>query len=394
MTRTFTVAERRARLARRHLLLPSLRTDDVVAIADSVVALHSTDPVTVYLSAAARMRTPSIEAVERTIYDERSLVRHHAMRRTLWLARPGLVRQMHAASTRKQAGVEHRRTAKFLAEGGVEDPDRWIADARKQVLDLLHERGPMSTRELGEALPELRVPLALAPGKKYAATISAHTRVPLLLGFEGEVVRTRPAGTWVSGAYVWAAMDSWMPGGVGELDEKESAVALADAYLRRFGPATQRDLQWWMGWTVALTRHALVGCEAEPVDLGAGRGFVAAGDADSEDDEPVAPWVALLPSLDPTTMGWKDRDWYLDPACADAFDSVGNAGATIWADGQVVGAWAMGEDGSFRSHYFLDTPARTRRAVEAEAERLRTLVGETRFSVRFPGHMQKALSAT
>ena len=58
----------------------------------------------------------------------------------------------------------------------------------------------------------------------------------------------------------------------------------------------------------------------------------------------------------------------------------------------MVGAWAMGEDGSFRAHYFLDVDASTRAAVEEEAERLRSLLGETRFSVRFPGHMQKALS--
>ena len=42
---------------------PPAHTDDVAAIADALVALHSSDPVTVYLSAAARMAHPSIEAV-------------------------------------------------------------------------------------------------------------------------------------------------------------------------------------------------------------------------------------------------------------------------------------------------------------------------------------------
>jgi hypothetical protein len=63
-TRRITVGERRARLARRHRLVPSTRTDDVASIADSVVALHSSDPVSVFLSALARMRHPSIAAVE------------------------------------------------------------------------------------------------------------------------------------------------------------------------------------------------------------------------------------------------------------------------------------------------------------------------------------------
>ena len=98
---TFTVEQRRARLAQRHRLLPDERTDEVAAIADSLVALHSSDPVTVFLSAMARMRQPSIAAVERALYTDRSVVRHHAMRRTLWVATPDVVRLMHASATLK-----------------------------------------------------------------------------------------------------------------------------------------------------------------------------------------------------------------------------------------------------------------------------------------------------
>ena len=47
--------ERRARLARRHRLLAGERTDDVTAIAESLVALHSSDPATVYMSVLTRM---------------------------------------------------------------------------------------------------------------------------------------------------------------------------------------------------------------------------------------------------------------------------------------------------------------------------------------------------
>jgi len=102
---------RRARLAQRHRLLPRLRTDDVVRIADDVVALHSTDPVTVMLSAMVRMVHPSIAAVENVVYEQRALIRHHAMRRTLWLATPDTVRLMHAAATRKLVGPARRQLA-------------------------------------------------------------------------------------------------------------------------------------------------------------------------------------------------------------------------------------------------------------------------------------------
>ena len=64
--------------------------------------------------------------------------------------------------------------------------------------------------------------------------------------------------------------------------------------------------------------------------------------------------MALLPSLDPTTMGWKERDWYLPAAAAQAFDRMGNAGPTIWVDGQVAGVWAQTTDGEIRTHFFVE----------------------------------------
>src|SRR5262245_12885981 len=73
--RTVGVDERRARLALRHHLAPAARRDDVVELARDLVALHSTDPASVYLSALARMRTPSLEAVDRALYEDRTLVR-------------------------------------------------------------------------------------------------------------------------------------------------------------------------------------------------------------------------------------------------------------------------------------------------------------------------------
>ena len=364
-------------------------------VADDLVALHSSDPVTVYLSAAARMQAPSLVAVDKALYDDRSVVRHHGMRRTLWVGTPDVIRLVHAAATRKLAGPEHRRTAKLLAASGVEDPDAWLADARGQVLAALHEHGPMTARQLGERVPALRLPLVLGAGSKNQVTASAHTRVLLQLGFEGDIVRTRPSGTWVNGAYTYAAMDSWLVGGLGDLDEREAARDLADRWLRRFGPATTADLQWWSGWTATLTRQALADCAAVPVELGSATGsgsepgWLAAGDEAPVDD--AGEWVALLPGLDPTTMGWKQREWYLPDPCLDLFDRNGNAGPAIWADGGVVGAWAQAPDGEIRTRYLVDVHARTRRAVAVETERIADLVGDARFTVRFPGIAHRAL---
>jgi Winged helix DNA-binding domain len=380
--------ERRARLARRHLLLPGTRTDDVAAIADALVALHSSDPVSVYLSAAARMVNPSIEAVEQALYADRRLVRHHAMRRTLWVVTPDVARRMHAAATLALLEPERRRTASLLAGSGVTDPRAWLAEAETQVLADLRRHGPSTARDVGRRLPEVRQPLHLAPGKSYAATQGAHTRVLTILGFAGQVLRTRP-GSWTSGAYTYAAAEDWLPGGLGSEDARTAAAELAGHWLRRFGPATAADLQWWMGWTGARTKQALADCGAVEAGVAAGPAWLAPGD----DDQPTAePWVAVLPGLDPSTMGWKQRDWYLPTVAAEVFDRNGNGGPSLWVDGRIVGAWAQTRDGQIRTHYFEQVGAARRREIEERISQLRQLVGATRFTVRFPGQIHGGLT--
>ena len=87
--------------------------------------------------------------------------------------------------------------------------------------------------------------------------------------------------------------------------------ALVEAWLRAFGPGTDTDIAWWLGSTLTAVRRALAAMKAVAVDIDGRVGYVMPDDLD--DAGPVAPWIALLPPLDPTTMGWKERDWYLGP---------------------------------------------------------------------------------
>ena len=190
----------------------------------------------------------------------------------------------------------------------------------------------------------------------------------LLLGFEGAIVRVQPIGTWVSGAYRYAATDDWLPGGLGELTSPAGG--------RGADPALVAGLR-----TGDHRRPALVdGLDADPdpagsgrrrgpveVPLGEGTGWLA--EDDPGDVAEPEPWIALLPSLDPTAMGWKQRAWYLPETAAEAFDSVGNAGPTIWVDGRVVGAWAQTTDGRLHQHYFERVAASRRREVDDRAGR-------------------------
>ncbi len=385
--------QRRARLAHRHHLAPGSAINDIAALADSLVGLHSSDPVTVYLSTAARMASPSIGAIEAALYDERAVVRHHAMRRTMWVMTPTTARSAHAASTAKVAFSERKRLVKMLAVGtGIDDAESWLEAACEQVLGFVRGEGETSTRTVGEAFPELRVPIA-PPGSPEGTSFAAHTRVLLQLGFEGRLIRVRPAGSWINGQYAWRTTDDWCGGPVAGGDPAQGEVEIARLWLRGLGPGTVDDLKWWTGWTLAAVRRALdkVGVTEVGLDDGSAAWLL------TDDLDPVAqpdPWVALLPGLDSTTMGWKRRDWYLDRDHSDLlFDRNGNGGPTVWVDGRIVGGWVQRPDGTIAVGLLADPGAEAKAAIEARAHALEVLLGDTRFKVRFPAPQQKSLLA-
>ena len=397
-----STSERRTRLARHHRLLPEERTDEVATIADDLVALHSSDPTTVYLSAFARMENPSVAAVDAALYDDRSLVRHHAMRRTIWVMSRAVTTVANASSTRKVAASERKKMLGWLdAAPEIDDSIRWLDDATERVVNLLHETGTALTREIGQRLPDLKIGLIAAPGTRNATELNAHTRVPLLAAMEGLLVRARPAGSWASGQYSWAALDEWIDGlSLRPADGpsvREASADLAARLLGRFGPMTTADLQWWTGWTKSQTKEAIADIHAVEVDLDDGAtGWVTADDpildgAAADDHEP---WVAMLPGLDPTTMGWKQRDWYVeDRLVSRLFDRWGNAGPTIWVDGRIVGGWAQGQKGELAIELYEELSPEQCEQLEGEMVRLLRAIGDTRYSIRFPSPSHKDLVA-
>jgi hypothetical protein len=183
-------------------------------------------------------------------------------------------------------------------------------------------------------------------------------------------------------------MTSWLGEELRTVDEAVGVAGLVEQWLRTFGPGTAADIKWWLGSTVRAVRQALADLDAVEVDLDGQTGYLLPDDL--EPVEPVEPWIALLPMLDPTTMGWQEREWYLGPYKAQLFDSAGNAGPTIWCDGRIVGGWRQYEDGEVELQLLEDVGADAREAIEAEAARLTAWLDGTRVLPRFPSPLWRS----
>jgi hypothetical protein len=384
-----SVAERRARLAVRHHVAPAERVSSVVEAARDLVCLHATDPATVYLSAWARTTRPTIQALDHALYRDRLLVRMLVMRRTMFVIPTEEVPIFHAAAALAIARTERKRNEALAAMLGVRNPAAWLRKAEAAALKALEQRGEATAQELAADVPALRQKVRLNIGKRYEGDIGMSSRVLLLLALEGKTVRARPRGSWLSSQYRWAPMSRWLGHSIPSLSTTEAQTEVIRRWLSRFGPGTETDMRWWTGWTARVVRSALATIGAVEVDLEGQRGYVLPDDLESTPKP--RPWVALLPSLDPTTMGWQAREWYLGRHKDVLFDRNGNAGPAIWVNGHIAGGWAIRKSGEVVTRLLEDVGRAATLAVEAEAARLSAWLGAAPPLARFPTPLAKEL---
>ena len=371
------VEQRRARLARRHLLAGGSQATDPIEVARRMVALHGTDPSTVYLSVWARTSGGDVASVERALYDDRTLVRLLAMRRTVFVVPAEVAPIALAACSRAVAARERKQLLGWLTEAKVApDVSSWLADAEQVALRAVRRLGEATAAQVSAEDPRLRHEIVLAAGKEYEGKVRVGSRVLLLLAAEGHVVRGRPLGGWTSTQFRWSP---WERDGH-ELSTEDASVELARRWLATFGPATVDDLRWWAGWTATATKKALAVIQPVEVDLDGQPGIMLADDLAPEPSP--EPWVALLPALDPTPMGWSHRDFYLGGHGPLLFDRTGNVGPTIWCDGRIVGGWVQHADGDIRYKLLEDVGTQAIAAIEAHADELTKRLDTVRLSAR------------
>ncbi|MGW1373136.1 winged helix DNA-binding domain-containing protein [Streptomyces sp. NPDC002446] len=389
-----TAAERRARLTCRHLLAPSVRAKTPEEVAAALTGLHATDPATVFLAAAARMHQPTPAAIEQALYDtpagtphgRPALERIRCMRRTMFVVPARLAPAVQAATVRDLS--RHRADAQArLGEALGWDGPRYAA-AEQATLAVLAAGRAATAAQLASDVPDLREQIINSPGKPYESRQRASATILGVLAAEGRIRRARPAGSWTSAQFRWAPAQP-LP----HIPAPEAKTTLARHYLASFGPVTVEDLKWWTGWNLTDTRKALAATGAQAVELDAGTGYLLPEDLATLPDAPE-PAAALLPGLDPTAMGWRHRDWYLDPAHTKAlFDRNGNIGPTIWWNGRIIGAWTQHPHGHI-NHYLLTDPGHeARNAIDTEIGRLTAFLAGTRVTPCYRTPLERHLAA-
>lgn len=378
MSRFVDEAERRARLGRRHRLAPADIAASPLEVAQSLTAIHGTDPGSTMLGILSRSPDSTVPDVEHALFDDRTIIRVLGMRRTLfaidWQLAPAVWMSSRPTVVREQV----RLLGRMLEASGISDPDPWIAEAEARLIAFLDEHPGSTSAEIAAADPYLgyRVSMPGAGGGSQSVT----SRLLTHMSAGGQVIRARPKGSWNSTQFTWVTASSWRSDWTSVASLEEASAMIARSWLLGHGPGTVDDFSWWAGWPKGRSRNAIVRAGAVEVRIDSGTAYLHESDLEPITDP--EPWVALLPGLDSSTMGWKQRSFYLGPHVERLFDNVGNGGPTVWVDGRIVGGWSQLDSGSVVFELFEDVGTASQEAIEVRAAALEQFLGTVRLKLR------------
>ncbi len=319
--------------------------------------LQADNPITPYLSLAARL--PDFEPIELEyqLYYEADVALIRCVRKSIYIHNKDLLPVMYAATSDKAI----KSSKHFMLYRGVPlDEYTALSDS---ILQLLKEQRQTSA--------------------EIEATLATDYDVSAVLNYmsdQGLLVRTKPATGWKDGAYRYALFSDVYPDiQLGAVDEREAIHVLVHHYLTTFGPASLNDINWWTGLGNIRVRSALRALGDEVVEIRTSETnipmvMLASGLEHLRSSLTTqSPTVTLLPANDSYLMGYCDRHRYVDFHHYEYIvDDSGNVTNVILVNGRAAGTWdcPLDDKEDFKVHLFDYQLAAVSELVRVRANRL------------------------
>lgn len=314
-------------------LLPESAATDVMQVSERLLGLHAKRPQTPYLMLQARLPNFTAEQLDDLLYQQRVLLRAHAMRGTVHMLPLAQYRIILAATAGQLDGM-YQRAFKHL------DNKQAIIEA---ILETIRQQGALLIEEIKAALS-----LDVDNRDLY--------RLVNYLCTSGVLVKSTVKGTWRNSVYRYQLLADWQPDiPNSNLDGPAAQAKLIEWYLAAYGPATLDDIVWWTGLTKTKVNKGLKSLSQTTVstyfEALADEAFLLQDDYKvlSTWQPPDAPQITFLPSFDAYVIAYIKRERLIDEGnYGRIFRGVaGIIEPVVLLNGRIIGTWkyAIDEDG-------------------------------------------------
>jgi len=364
--------------ARRHHLDARVPASAMLDVARDISGLHAQVLSSAELSLWARCEGLERHAVRDALWESRTLIKTWAMRGTLHLL-PARDWSLWRSAFKSYANFVRDSWLGYFGVTRTE-MDRLISS----VCEVLSDR-PMSRKEVADAVsqsldnPKLGGKLMQSWGLllKPAAYLGGLCFGPS----RGQSVTFVSPSAWVERSAA-AAKGRSKKQGAWAGDDDEAMREIVRRFLAAYGPATRDDLRRWWGSAAAVTKKRIKAIEDEltPVNRSGAQSWMLRSDVgDARQASPTGA-VRLLTAFDPYVIA-------ASPHCTEImsggtrsqiFRNQGWLSPVLLVDGRMDGIWKHQLKGKrlvVEIAPFKRVAAATRRAANAEAERLAEFLG-------------------
>lgn len=310
---------------RKQLLLPESAATNVIQVTERLLGLHAKRPQTPYLMLQARLPGFRTEQLDDLLYQQRVLLRAHAMRGTVHMLPLSQYRMVLAATAGQLDGM-YRRAFKHLND---------MQTIIEAILEAVRQHGALLIEEIMAALP-----LEVDNRDLY--------RLVNYLCTNGILVKSTVKGTWRNSVYRYQLLTDWQPDiPNGDWDVPLAQAKLIEAYLSAYGPATMDDIVWWTGLTKSKVKKGLNSlgdnCVTVNFEALADDAYLLQDDYEAlvKWQPPDEPQITFLPSFDAYVIAYIRRERLIDEVYYDrVFRGVaGIIEPVVLLNGRIIGTW-------------------------------------------------------
>jgi hypothetical protein len=356
--------------SRRHYLDRRAPAGNMLAVASRLCGLHAQVMSSAELTVWARVEDLDRRAVQRALWEDRTLVKTWAMRGTLHLLPADELPLWHAVLSTSRRYLRPAAWQKYFGIT-IEELDR-LTDAVAAALD-----GRVMTRE--ELVQEVgRLSGSAAFANKLA--LSSWGTILKPAAFTGRLCFGPNLGQRVR----FTRPDTWLGPAPGPPPvDPHVGRAVTRRFLSAYGPATYHDLaRWWNGGGVTLAREwiAELGEDVTAVDLEGTQAWMLTADVGELRELPPNRFVRLLPGFDQyVVVASCHAERLMRGALRKRiFRPQGWISPVLLVNGRMDGTWRHEIKGSrveVSIEPFVKPPLWVRRAAGLEAERLAAFLG-------------------
>jgi DNA glycosylase AlkZ-like len=360
------------RIRRQHLHQRA-PAGSLLKIASRLCGLHAQVMSCAELTVWARVEDLSRDAIQRSLWQDRTLVKTWAMRGTLHLLPSAELAMWHAALG---ASPRYLRESAWKKYFGItlQELDQ-ITEAIATALD-----GRVMTRE--DLVQQVQ---QITGSAVFAANLAASSWGTVLkpAAFSGRLCFAPSIGQRVR----FTRPDSWLAGQPpsSPVELQSATLEITRRFLAAYGPATHHDLaRWWNGGGIATARQwiAALGDEVAQVEVEGVPAWMLAADARKIRKLPPQQSVRLLPGFDQYVIAASHHAAHLLPGELRhrIYRPQGWISPVLLVNGLMQGTWRHEVKGSsveVTIDPFIRLPQWVKRAAAREAGRLAEFLGGT-----------------